>query len=91
MALRAKLNALPAPAPAVPEPVAPATPAKYVAPSRRDRAQVVCFVDRATKRQLDQMAFEQDRPIQAMMVEALDLLFQKHARPRIAESGAKGA
>ena len=60
----------------------------YVAPSRHGRAQVVCYVDRATKRQLDTLAFEQERTLQSLCLEAFDLLFQAHGRPRIAVEGA---
>jgi hypothetical protein len=49
---------------------------------------VVCFVDRATKRQLDTMAFEQERTLQSLALEAFDLLFQAHGKPRIAVEGA---
>ena len=91
MAMRARkaLNdgvpAFPASAPAV---SAPSKPRSYVPPSRTGRAQVVCFVDRRTKRQLDTMAFEQERSLQSLALEALDLLFQAHKLPRIAVEGA---
>jgi hypothetical protein len=80
----------PAPAPATPPSPAPAVakPRSYIAPSRHGRAQVVCFVDRATKRQLDTLAFEQERTLQSLCLEALDLLFQAHGRPHIAVEGA---
>ena len=76
-----------APSPAAPAPAPAARPQGYVAPSRLGRAQVVCFVDRATKRQLDTLAFEQERTLQSLCLEALDLLFQAHGRPRIATEG----
>jgi hypothetical protein len=80
----------PAAVPALPAPLEPAPVRQrgYVAPSRHGRAQVVCFVDRATKRQLDTLAFEQERTLQSLCLEALDLLFQAHGRPRIAVEGA---
>src|SRR3954451_22572888 len=102
MALRSArrpLNEAPSPVPAptpsqvAPSPEAPAPAARqqgYVAPSRLGRAQVVCFVDRATKRQLDTLAFEQERTLQSLCLEALDLLFQAHGRPRIAIEGPAG-
>ena len=79
-----------APVPAaLPTPASAAVkPRGYVAPSRHGRAQVVCFVDRATKRQLDTLAFEQERTLQSLCLEAFDLLFQAHGRPRIAVEGA---
>jgi len=81
---------IPAAAAAPPSPPAPAVVRQqgYIAPSRHGRAQVVCFVDRATKRQLDTLAFEQERTLQSLCLEALDLLFQAHGRPRIAVEGA---
>jgi hypothetical protein len=80
----------PAPTPAAPSPSASTAvkPRGYVAPSRHGRAQVVCFVDRATKRQLDTLAFEQERTLQSLCLEAFDLLFQAHDKPRIAVEGA---
>lgn len=94
MAMRARkaLNDGMSPAPTPPAPVAAASkPRSYVAPSRTGRAQVVCFVDRRTKRQLDRMAFEQERSLQSLTLEALDLLFQAHKLPRIAVEGAAEA
>lgn len=95
MALRSNrrpLNEAPSPvpaaAPAVPREPAGAKSRGYVAPSRQDRAQVVCYVDRASKRQLDTLAFEQERSLQSLCLEAFDLLFQAHGRPRIAVAGA---
>jgi hypothetical protein len=98
MALRSRrpLNEVPGPS-STPTPSSAALPSSvqetmkprgYVAPSRHGRAQVVCFVDRATKRQLDTLAFEQERTLQSLCLEALDLLFQAHGRPRIATGGA---
>jgi hypothetical protein len=93
MAMRARkaLNTAPVPSPAAAEPAKPQRQTSYVAPSRTGRQQVVCFVDRRTKRQLDTMAFEQGRTLQALQLEALDLLFQAHKLPRIAVEGAAEA
>ena len=92
MALRSRkaLNEAPTPASvAPPAPVAAPTKQRaYVPPSRANRHQVVCFVDRQTKRQLDGMAYEQERTLQSLTLEALDLLFQAHGKPRIAVEGA---
>jgi hypothetical protein len=96
MALRSNrrpLNEVPGPVPAPAAAAPPSAPAAarppgYVAPSRHGRAQVVCYVDRATKRQLDTLAFEQERTLQSLCLEAFDLLFQAHGRPRIAVEGA---
>ncbi len=78
-----------APAPASQPPATVAVrPRGYTAPSRLHRPQVVCYVDRATKRQLDTLAFEQERTLQSLCLEAFDLLFQAHGKPRIAVEGA---
>jgi hypothetical protein len=93
MAMRARkaLNDGVSPAPTPAPAAAPSKPRSYVAPSRTGRAQVVCFVDRRTKRQLDTMAFEQERSLQSLTLEALDLLFQAHKLPRIAVEGSAEA
>jgi hypothetical protein len=44
-----------------------------------------------TKRQLDTLAFEQERTLQLLCLEAIDLLFQAHGRPRTAVEGAADA
>lgn len=80
---------VPAPAPASPPPTSTTEKLRgYVAPSRNNRAQVVCYADRATKRQLDTLAFEQERTLQSLCLEAFDLLFQAYGRPRIAVEGS---
>ncbi|MBC9210061.1 hypothetical protein IBL26_24765 [Roseomonas aerophila] len=86
MALRSrpKLNAMPRRAG---EPVtAPEIERKApVPPSRLGKKQVAFFVDRETKLQLDRMALEEDRNLQALMLEACNLLFQSRGMARIAD------
>ena len=88
MALRSRKALNPPPPSAPTQTTESAKPKAYVPPSRTGRYQVVCFVDRATKRQLDGMAYEQERTLQSLTLEAFDLLFQAHAKPRIAVAGA---
>ena len=87
MAKRPRLSEAFAPAPpAEPEPeTAPAETTPAVRPpSRVGLRAVTVYVDPAAHRQLRILAVEQDRPSQELMVEALNDLFQKYDKPRIA-------
>jgi hypothetical protein len=86
MALRAKLNAIPAAAPA-PTPSPPATVQTTSTPakSRQGKSQVAFFVDQTTKRQLETIAFNERRKLQALMVEACNMLFQSRGMTRTEE------
>jgi hypothetical protein len=82
MALRAKLNARPRLAPPEAEAQLPAP--KAVAPSRVGKKQISFYVDRETKLQLDRIVLDEDRNLQALMLEACNLLFQSRGMARIA-------
>jgi hypothetical protein len=69
----------PSPAPAAPAPVAQARP-----PSRAGRKGVAFWVDPDAGRQLRVLAATEDRTVQSLMEEALDLLFQNRGRYRLA-------
>ena len=69
----------PAPAAAAPEPRA------HRAPSRRGRKAVTIYLDTAAHRQLRMLGLETDRSGQDLLVEALNDLFQKHGKARIAD------
>ena len=71
----------PAPAPAA---AAPETHA-HLAPSRRGRKAVTMYLDPAAHRQLRMLGLETDRSGQDLLVEALNDLFQKHGKARIAD------
>ena len=79
----------PAPAPpaaASPEPVpAPAPSSTPTAPARRGRTGVTTFLAEEAHRQLRQLALDERRSGQALVVEALNDLFRKYNRPPIAD------
>lgn len=52
-------------------------------PSRRGRRVITAYVDPAVHRQLREIAFQHDVPIQALVEEALGDFFEKHGRPRL--------
>lgn len=68
-----------APERAVTEPAPVARP-----PSRAGLKAVTVYVDPAAHRQLRMLAIETDRSAQALLVEAVNDLFQKHGKPGIA-------
>ena len=70
-----------------PEPPAPAAepdPHPQRPPSRRGLRAATIYLSPAAHRQLRLLALEQDSSIQALTVEAVNDLFQKHGKPRIA-------
>lgn len=94
--LRSPLRALDppsAPAPRLPcHEGAHSAPSRHVRPpqtphteSRRGRKAVTIYLDTAAHRQLRLLALEADRPVQTLMTEATNDLFQKHGKARIAE------
>jgi hypothetical protein len=56
------------------------------APARTGKTGVTFWLDPDVHRQLRQLSLDTDQPIQGLMEEALDDLFHKHERPRIAQS-----
>ena len=54
-------------------------------PSRRGRKAVTIYLDAAAHRQLRLLAMEQDRSGQDLVVEAINDLFGKHGKARIAD------
>ena len=73
----------PAPA-ASPEPV-PAPSSRPTAPARRGRTGITTFLAEEPHRQLRQLALDERRSGQALIVEALNDLFRKYNRPPIAD------
>ena len=53
-------------------------------PSRRSRKSITVYLDAAAHRQLHLLALEQDSSAQQMVADAINGLFQKHGKPRIA-------
>ena len=73
------------PTPAAPAPVATDTDDHaHRAPSRRGRKAVTFYLDPAGHRQLRMITLESDRSTQSLLVEAVNDMFQKHGKPRIA-------
>lgn len=89
MARKASLaDAIASPEPPPPAPSQPPakTPAAPRPPSREGRKGVAFWVDPAAARQLRLIAADEDRTVQSLMEEALDLLFQARGRHRLARA-----
>ena len=83
---KAKLpfNLVTAPQSSPPPPVDTASPAVNRSPSREGKKGVTFYAPPEAAKQLKLLAVEQDRAIQDMMIEALDLLFAAYGRHRLA-------
>jgi hypothetical protein len=57
-----------------------------VAPSRRGKKAIAAYFDPAVRRQLALLAAREGRTRADLLAEALDLLFERHGRPPIAEA-----
>jgi hypothetical protein len=55
-------------------------------PTREGKRVVAVFVNKAAWRQLRQIGLDEDRSLQELMREAVDLLFKKRRLPLIAQS-----
>jgi hypothetical protein len=95
MARRPAFNVPPEPTPPAAPPVErpieqPAIPtqAPRRAAARQGKIQVAFFVDPDAKLQLDIIAARERQPLQRLMLEALDMLFQARGQARIAVAGA---
>ena len=58
---------------------------KTQAPSRRGKKALIGYFDPSVSKQLKLLALEEDRTVQQLIGEALDLLFQKRGKPLIAQ------
>jgi len=63
---------------------APVTGSPGQPPSRQGKRAISAFFDPAASKQLRLLALEQDSTIQQLLREAINDLFEKHGRPRIA-------
>ena len=76
----------------VPEPVTPVveteTRSPHARPSRKSTKHVGGYFDPAVSKQLRQIAVDEDSSIQALLGEALDMLFQSRRKPMIASKKA---
>ena len=59
------------------------------APSRRKRSQIAAYFPPEVHRQLRILGAEEDKTIQALLGEALDLLFHEYRKPTIAKPEGK--
>lgn len=85
------LDSFGTPAPKAPPAAAPASApasaisqAGYRAPSREGKRALQVHVDPATRAVLKGLCAEQDRSVQDLLSEAINLLFQAHGKPPIA-------
>lgn len=62
-----------------------AEPARFHRPSREDKRLVAGHFDPKVAKQLKMLAVEDDTTVQALLEEALDLLFAKKGRARIGD------
>ena len=62
------------------------TAARRHYPTREGKRSVAVFVNTAAWRQLRQMGLDEDRSLQELMREAIDLLFKARRLPQIAQS-----
>tara|TARA_R110002126_G_scaffold81770_1_gene201174 strand:+ start:58 stop:363 length:306 start_codon:yes stop_codon:yes gene_type:complete len=60
-------------------------------PVRRNTKHVGGYFDPAVSRQLRTIALEEDSTVQALLAEALDMLFQSRQRPTIAQKPVAAA
>lgn len=63
----------------------PAAPRRHY-PTREGKRSVAVFVNTAAWRQLRQIGLDEDRSLQELMREAIDLLFKSRRLPQIAQS-----
>jgi hypothetical protein len=56
-------------------------------PGRQGKRGVAFWLEPEAFRQLGAMAFEEERSVQSLMEEAVDLMFQSRGKPRIAQRG----
>ena len=74
-----------------PPPAAAAAPASpHARPSRKSTKHVGGYFDPAVSKQLREIALHEDSSVQALLGEAIDMLFQSRRKPTIAGRPAKG-
>jgi hypothetical protein len=73
----------PAPASTRPNPPPPGE-AQYITPARRGKKTIGAFFDPAVSKQLRQIALDEDSTVQDLMREAINDLFEKRGKARIA-------
>lgn len=76
------------PVKAAPEPVED-QPSEHARPSRKSTKHVGGYFDPAVSKQLREIALEEDSSLQALLGEAIDMLFQSRRKPTIASKAPK--
>lgn len=71
------------------EPTSPPT-SPHARPSRKQAKHVGGYFDPAVSKQLREIALHEDSSVQALLGEAIDMLFQSRRKPTIAGRPAKG-
>lgn len=61
------------------------TPSKHARPSRKSTKHVGGYFDPAVSKQLREIALTEDSSVQALLAEAIDLIFQSRRKPTIAQ------
>lgn len=64
-------------------------PSVHARPSRKSTKHIGGYFDPAVSKQLRQLALEEDSSVQALLGEALDMLFQSRRKPMIASKAKK--
>ena len=86
-ALKPKAQSAPAPAAAVEEEQGAAS--IHARPSRKTTKHIGGYYDPAVSKQLREIALAEDSSVQALLGEALDMLFQSRRKPTIASKAHK--
>ena len=79
------LRPAPQPPAAGPEATEANEPSRSRPPSRRGRRAITIYTSAEAHRQLRLLAVEEDMPIQQLAIEALNDLFERYGKPRIAD------
>lgn len=66
-----------------------AAPSPHARPSRRQTKHVGGYFDPAVSKQLREIALAEDSSVQALLGEAIDMLFQSRRKPTIAQKRVK--
>jgi hypothetical protein len=68
---------------------AKASTSTHARPSRRETKHVGGYFDPAVSKQLREIALQEDSSLQALLGEAIDMLFQSRRKPTIAQKRVK--
>ncbi len=69
--------------------IVPETPSVHARPSRKSTKHVGGYFDPAVSKQLREIALDEDSSLQALLGEAIDMLFQSRRKPTIASKSPK--